>query len=62
VKRVLFAPIGFLADHVEVLYDLDIEAATWATQLGLVYSRTESLNASAALVDALEAVVRAVVS
>ncbi len=57
VKHVLFAPIGFLADHVEILYDLDIEARAWAEALGMGYSRTESLNASDALVDALAAVV-----
>ncbi len=56
VKHALFAPIGFLADHVEVLYDLDIEARGWAEARGLSYSRMASLNASDALVDALVAV------
>jgi protoporphyrin/coproporphyrin ferrochelatase len=44
VKRVVFAPIGFLADHVEILYDLDIEAKAFAEARGLEYARTESLD------------------
>ncbi len=59
VKHVLFAPIGFLADHVEVLYDLDIEARGWAEERGMTYSRTESLNASDPLIEALAVVVHA---
>jgi ferrochelatase len=53
VRRVLFAPIGFLADHVEILYDLDIEARDLAAARGLSYARTTSLNADDDLVDAL---------
>jgi ferrochelatase len=45
-SHVIFAPVGFLADHVEILYDLDIEAAAWAAERGLTTSRIESLNAS----------------
>ena len=56
-KRVVIAPIGFLADHVEILYDLDIEARAWAEELGLVLSRTASLNADDAFIDALVAVI-----
>jgi ferrochelatase len=44
--HVIVAPIGFLADHVEILYDLDIEATGWAKDRGLVLSRTESLDDS----------------
>ncbi len=44
VKKVVFAPIGFLADHVEILYDLDIEAKALAEARGLAYARTESLD------------------
>jgi len=51
--RIVVAPIGFLADHVEILYDLDIEAHAWARELGLTLTRTRSLNASEGLVDAL---------
>ncbi len=44
VKHLLVAPIGFLADHVEILYDLDIEAKAWAAEAGMGLSRTASLN------------------
>ena len=46
VKRVVFAPIGFLADHVEILYDLDVEAKGLAEARGLSYARTPSLDDS----------------
>ncbi len=54
----VFAPIGFLADHVEVLYDLDIEAARLSEERGLSFRRTESLNASDDLVEVLADVAR----
>ncbi|MBS2013969.1 MAG: ferrochelatase [Deltaproteobacteria bacterium] len=56
-KEVVVAPIGFLADHVEILYDLDIEARSWAEELGLVLRRAPSLDASDAMVEALMSVV-----
>jgi ferrochelatase len=43
---VVFAPIGFLADHVEILYDLDIEARAWVEERGMAYLRARSLNDS----------------
>jgi ferrochelatase len=55
---VVFAPIGFLADHVEILYDLDIEAAGIARGKGLRYARARSLDADADLVDVLAGVAR----
>ena len=51
--HVLFAPIGFLADHVEILYDIDVEAAAWARERGMTSSRSASLNASPELVGAV---------
>lgn len=57
-RHVLFAPIGFLADHIEVLYDLDVEANDLARARGLGCSRSESLNASDALVNVVAAVAR----
>ena len=60
--EVVIAPIGFLADHVEILYDLDIEARSWAEELGITLRRAPSLNASDGLVEALAAVVRSVTS
>ncbi|NEW04479.1 ferrochelatase [Paenibacillus sp. SYP-B3998] len=44
VKNVLLCPIGFVSDHLEVLYDIDIEAQALAQELGLHLERTESLN------------------
>jgi protoporphyrin/coproporphyrin ferrochelatase len=41
---VLVCPQGFVADHLEVLYDLDIEAAAVASEHGLAFARTRSLN------------------
>lgn len=51
--HVVVAPIGFLADHVEILYDLDIEAQAWAGELGLGLVRSTSLNASDPMVETL---------
>ncbi|HUF79017.1 MAG TPA: ferrochelatase [Thermoanaerobaculia bacterium] len=57
-RHLLAAPVGFVSDHVEVLYDLDVEARARARELGLRLERTESLNASPAFIDALADVVR----
>jgi ferrochelatase len=57
-RRVVLAPIGFLADHVEILYDLDIEAAAMARERGLAFARSPSLNDDDDLVDVLVDVVR----
>ena len=48
---------GFTADHLEVLYDLDIEAAQVAASVGLAFGRTRSLNDDTAVMDALAALV-----
>lgn len=56
VKAAVLAPIGFLADHVEILYDLDIEAKSWGRELGIETYRSASLNAGDALVSALATV------
>ncbi|MFD1886346.1 ferrochelatase [Paenibacillus wenxiniae] len=44
VKYVLVAPIGFVSDHLEVLYDLDIEAQELAQELDMRLMRIDSLN------------------
>jgi ferrochelatase len=54
---VVVCPAGFVADHLEVLYDLDIEAAAAARELGLAFVRTVSPNADAGLVATLADVV-----
>jgi ferrochelatase len=43
-EGVLVCPQGFTSDHLEVLYDLDIEATRVATEHGLAFARTRSLN------------------
>ncbi len=57
-RSVLVAPVQFLADHLEILYDLDVGAREQAEAAGLVYSRTESLNVDERFIDALAAVAR----
>jgi ferrochelatase len=56
--RIVFAPVGFLADHVEILYDLDLEARRMAAGRGLAYARAASLNAADDLVGVLAQVAR----
>ena len=58
VRRVLVCPIGFVSDHLEILWDLDIEAQERAAELGLELERIESLNDDLAFVRALGALVR----
>jgi protoporphyrin/coproporphyrin ferrochelatase len=41
---VLVCPQGFVADHLEVAYDLDIEARAVADEVGLAFARTRVLN------------------
>jgi len=57
VDGVVVCAQGFTADHLEVLYDLDIEAAALADELGLAFSRTRSLNADGPVMEALATVV-----
>lgn len=58
-RHVVLAPIGFVSDHVEVLYDVDIAFREQARARGLTLWRTESLNDSALLVEALADLARA---
>jgi len=52
-RAVLSAPIGFVSDHLEVLYDLDVEARAEAERLGLKWNRAPMPNASPRLIEAL---------
>jgi len=52
-RHVLVAPIGFLCDHVETLYDIDIELKQLATKQGMRLERMAMLNDSTALVETL---------
>jgi protoporphyrin/coproporphyrin ferrochelatase len=57
-RSVLVVPVQFLADHLEILYDIDVGAREQAERCGLSFFRIESLNAHPALADALAAVAR----
>ncbi len=52
-KNILVAPVGFMADHVEILYDLDIEAQEIAREHGIHLVRSESLNNSPEFIEGL---------
>ena len=53
VRKVLVAPVGFVSDHLEILWDLDVEAREKAAELDLELDRIESLNADPAFIRAL---------
>lgn len=57
-EHVVLQPVGFLCDHVEILYDIDIAFQQTAKELGLTISRAESLNDSPTLIAALEDLVK----
>jgi ferrochelatase len=57
-RDVLVAPVGFVSDHLEILWDLDVEAREKAAELGLSFARIESLNTDPAFVRALADLVR----
>ena len=58
VRRVVQVPIGFVSDHLEVLYDIDIEATERARELDMELIRTQLPNASPDFIRALAAVVQ----
>jgi ferrochelatase len=57
---VLVVPVQFLADHLEILYDVDVGAREQAERSGLSFHRIDSLNAHPVLIEALAAVARRV--
>ena len=57
-RGVVVCPCGFVADHLEVLYDVDIECKAAAARLGLELERTASPNDDPAFLDILATVVR----
>ena len=57
-RHVLFVPTQFLADHLEILYDIDVAAREQAEAHGIAFHRTESLNLSPTFIDALADVAR----
>ncbi len=52
-ESVIVSAVGFVSDHLEVLYDLDIEARMHAEHLGLAFDRTSSVNDDADVMAAL---------
>jgi protoporphyrin/coproporphyrin ferrochelatase len=57
-KSVLVAPLGFVSEHVETLFDLDIEAKAQAEALGLEFLRLPTPGDSAGLISAMECALR----
>ena len=53
VKALILQPIGFLCDHVEILFDVDILFTEYGNKLGINLKRPESLNTSPFLVRAV---------
>jgi ferrochelatase len=49
----VLCPVGFLCDHVEVLYDLDVEAAQVCREVGIAMERASAVNAHPRFIDAL---------
>jgi ferrochelatase len=61
-RSVLVVPVQFLADHLEILYDVDVGAREQAERCGLSFRRIDSLNAHPDLIEALAAVARRTMS
>ena len=58
VRKFLIVPIGFVCDHTEILFDIDVQAAQVAREFATTLRRTESLNTSPTFVTLLEDLVR----
>ncbi|MCB0208070.1 MAG: ferrochelatase, partial [Anaerolineae bacterium] len=52
-KHMLVAPIGFVCDHVEILFDIDIEAKQLADEHGINLQRIESMNSDPLFIQAI---------
>ncbi len=57
VPEVLIIPVGFVSDHIEILYDIDILYREKAEALGMISKRTTSLNVSEKFIEALTTIV-----
>jgi protoporphyrin/coproporphyrin ferrochelatase len=62
VEHVLVCPVGFVSDHLEIRWDLDVEAQEKAAELGLRLERIEMPNADPAFVRTLAGIVRRMLS
>jgi ferrochelatase len=58
VRGVLVVPVGFVSDHTEILFDLDVQAAATASACGVQFRRTPSLNDSVEFISLLEELVQ----
>ena len=58
VAKVLICPVGFVSDHLEIRWDLDVEARERAAELGVRYDRIEMPNADPAFIRVLAGIVR----
>jgi protoporphyrin/coproporphyrin ferrochelatase len=56
-RSFLIAPVGFVSDHLEILYDIDVECRQWANERGVRLARCESFNDSEDLVECLYSLV-----
>ena len=54
----MVAPIGFICDHVEVLYDLDVEAARVARQAGVAMERAATVGEHPRFIEMIAALIR----
>jgi ferrochelatase len=61
LRSVIVCPIGFICDHIEVLYDLDIEAANLCREIGMTMTRAATVNADPMFLDMMADVVLRVV-
>jgi ferrochelatase len=57
-RKILVTPVGFVCDHTEILFDIDVQAAATARRCGVALRRTTSLNISATFIAMLEDLVR----
>jgi ferrochelatase len=62
VRQVLVCPVGFVSDHLEIRWDLDVEAQEKAAELGMQLERIEMPNADPALIHTLAGIVRRALS
>ena len=62
VRRVLACPVGFVADHLEIKWDIDVEAKELARELGVEFERIEMPNADPRFVEVLASLVRRALS
>jgi len=61
VRSMLVVPVGFVCDHTEILFDVDVQAAAAAREANVTLRRTESLNTSPTFIRALADLVQSTV-